>query len=104
MFVELESSGDSPHAIASNLNGELAAAVENGTIPRTVAELLAVDLFGWAISSTAARGRQARVDCTVIRFTVDQGVARSEALYLDGSSAEEEGTDTPCLHGAEPGE
>jgi hypothetical protein len=83
ILVALESTGDSPHAIASNLNGKIAAAIENGSIPRRIANLLAVDLFGWAISSTGMRERSAKIDCTVIRFGIEQGVATSEALYFD---------------------
>jgi hypothetical protein len=84
IHIDVNSTGHSPHEIASNLNGQFGLVMENGKISRKNLDLLASDVLGWAISSAAARKRHAALDCGIIRTTITKGVMTSETIYVDG--------------------
>jgi uncharacterized protein involved in outer membrane biogenesis len=82
--VDLSSQGQSAAEMAGNLNGVIELGMENIKMPRRTAELLTVDLFGWALSSTFGRARQTKLDCGIAKLKVDKGQLVSEIFFLDG--------------------
>jgi len=82
--VDLSSQGQSAAEMAENLNGVIELGMENIKMPRRTAELLTVDLFGWALSSTFGRARQTKLDCGIAKLKVDKGRLVSEIFFLDG--------------------
>ncbi len=79
--ISLGSSGDSPHQLASNLQGEFYAAVRNGKISQSKLRLLFVDVIGWAADLKEQRYDQ--MNCGVADFGVQQGVVTTDALFMD---------------------
>jgi hypothetical protein len=90
--VDLQSRGHSTHELASNLQGHLRMTAENGRVPRRYFDLADSDLLGWFVSKTAPFQREVRLDCGILSLAVNQGVATSEALLIDGPDTTMTGT------------
>ena len=84
--IDLSTYGQSKADMAANLNGIVEIGMEEMALPRTVVDLLGVDLFGWVLSSTLGRGHKVKLDCGIVRFKAEQGLLTSELLFLDGQS------------------
>jgi hypothetical protein len=84
LFVDLLSHGDSPHELASNLNGRVGLAVENAQIQRRLVDLLAVDLFGWTIHSVIDKDRYVPLNCMILRTTATNGTLAIDELFTKG--------------------
>ena len=82
--LDVTSSGESAHELASSLNGVINIEFEDFRIPAVYADLLAVDLFGWVLSNTVSRGKYNNVNCVVMQFTANDGEIKSKLLLADG--------------------
>ncbi|MBW1852650.1 MAG: AsmA family protein, partial [Deltaproteobacteria bacterium] len=81
LAVDLKGVGSSLHEIMSSLNGEIGYAIENGKIKRDV-EMLTGDAIDLVTALPRIRGYQ-DLNCLTMRFIFDQGIGRSEILFLD---------------------
>ena len=64
------------------LDGNLALALEDAVIAGAAYDLLATDLLAW-IYSGAAGEESTAVDCTMAHFVFNDGVAKTEDLYIE---------------------
>jgi hypothetical protein len=76
--------GEDPQTLIGNLNGSVALALEDAVIEGAAYDLLATDLLAW-IYSGALNEKSTRLDCTMAKFQLRQGVATSDSLYIESS-------------------
>ena len=84
VHLNLTTLGVSPHDMAVNLSGTASLGLENAKIPNKYVELLSADVFGWVLSKSITREPYSNLNCVVMAFNVDGGVAKSEMLIADG--------------------
>ena len=84
IHVDISGHGKSAHELASSLSGEVSFGLENARLPREWVELLSVDVLGWALRTTTRSDSYARIDCVMVGFDVEQGVAESNMMVADG--------------------
>ncbi|MGB7931512.1 MAG: AsmA family protein [Gammaproteobacteria bacterium] len=92
LHVDVSAGGDSPHDLASSLDGTFGFGLENARVPRRYIEFLAVDVFGWAFNTATRRDPYANLDCVMAGFDIRDGVATSNLLAADGPSLAVAGT------------
>jgi uncharacterized protein involved in outer membrane biogenesis len=80
--LDLKGRGDSPHAIASTLDGRVEVFSEGGEINNRTLKIFAVGL-GSILGPLFGGKSDAQVNCIVARFDLKQGVAKSRALLFD---------------------
>jgi uncharacterized protein involved in outer membrane biogenesis len=90
--VDVSAGGDSPHELASSLDGKFSFGLENARVPRKYVEFLAIDVFGWVINTATRRDPYANLDCVMAAFDINDGVATSNLLAADGPSLSIAGT------------
>jgi hypothetical protein len=95
MAVDLRSVGNSPHEIASSLNGEFGIAIENGKIKRDV-EMITADAIDMLTVLPKIRTYQ-DLNCLVMRFTFVEGIGQSEIMFLDTPNVRTHGVATVDL-------
>jgi len=78
----LSAQGTSREEIVGNLDGSLALALENAVIAGAAYDVLATDFLAW-IYSGAATEKSTKIDCTMGKFQLLDGVARSDSLYIE---------------------
>ncbi len=100
VYMDIDSSGSSPHELAANLNGSINMILENGRVPRHIIDLLAVDLLGWSVSRSIRKETYAIINCGIVSLQVDNGLVQSKAFLMDSSRLELKGGGTVDL-GAE---
>ena len=83
ILLDLTSSGQSAHQLASSLNGRINIEFENARIPKLYADYLSVDVFGWALSTSTGE-KYVNLNCVVADFTADKGELKSKVLLADG--------------------
>ncbi len=83
MRVNLTGTGNSLRAIMARLNGETTLAIGKGTVDGAYADVLAVDVLRQLAPWTDEKDTD--MQCLVSRFSVADGMARSEALLFDTS-------------------
>ena len=86
LFIDLNSQGRSPHELASHLDGKVELIAENAIVLQRHIDLLLVDLVGWALTSTAKSLERTSIDCTIVRFSIENGLLESNALFATGPS------------------
>jgi uncharacterized protein involved in outer membrane biogenesis len=79
---DLKGSGDSPHAIASTLDGHAEVFSEGGEIHNRTLKIFAVGL-GSILGPLFGGKSDAKINCMVARFDLKQGVAKSNAILFD---------------------
>ncbi len=84
VHIDITASGDSPHEMASSLNGTISLGFENAKIPNKYIQFLSVDVLGWAVSSTFKKRKYADLNCVVAKFEADKGKVQSTVLIADG--------------------
>lgn len=84
--IDLSTNGQSHADMAANLNGIIEIGMEDMAMPKTIIDLLGVDLFGWVLSSTLGRENKLKLDCGIMRLKAEQGLLTTELLFLDGQS------------------
>jgi uncharacterized protein involved in outer membrane biogenesis len=77
-------SGTDIPALIASLNGSLAIALEDTTIQGAAYDVLATDLLAW-IYSGAALQDSTHLDCTMARFDIRDGVARTDSIYVESA-------------------
>ncbi|UCD56077.1 MAG: AsmA family protein, partial [Candidatus Hydrogenedentota bacterium] len=89
--ADLQSTGTTPRELASALNGDFASAIEGGKI-RRIANLLASDALdlvttipAMTVPDLPVPGMQeyADLNCMAFRFIFEDGVGKSEVIFLD---------------------
>jgi len=88
----LQGLGESPHELASSLNGLVYLALENARIPQRYVNYLSADVFGWVMDSTLKQDAYADLDCVLARFDVQNGTVTSKVLIADGPRLAVEGS------------
>jgi uncharacterized protein involved in outer membrane biogenesis len=83
ILLDLTSSGQSAHQLASSLNGRINIEFENARIPKLYADYLSVDVFGWALSTSTGE-KYVNLNCVVADFTAVEGELKSKVLLADG--------------------
>jgi hypothetical protein len=68
--------------LLASTNGSVSLALEHATFEGAAYDLLATDLLGWLFSG-ASRERLTRIDCSMARFSLRDGVASSDSLYME---------------------
>jgi hypothetical protein len=84
LHLDVSANGDSPHELASSLDGKLGFGLENARVPRKYIDYLAVDVFGWAFNMAMRRDPYANLDCVMAAFDIRDGIATSNLLAADG--------------------
>ncbi len=80
----LSAMGTTGEALLASLDGNMAMALEDAEIQGAAYDVLATDLLGWFYSG-AVLEKSTRIDCTMAKFLVDDGVASSDSLYIETS-------------------
>lgn len=78
----LTARGTQREELISSMNGSLALALDDAVIQGAAYDLLATNTLEW-IYSGAALDDSTEIDCTMASFTIVDGVATTEDLYLD---------------------
>jgi uncharacterized protein involved in outer membrane biogenesis len=82
MVVNVQAEGDTPHALAKSLHGEVDLAIQRGHIRSRAFAFTALDLGSWLFAKSTRRG-YSELNCFVLRFDVVDGIADTETLFLD---------------------
>ena len=85
LVLDLDTKGNSPAAMASNLNGAIEFGMEEIEAPKEKFDLLTKNLFGWVVSSTVFR-RRTRLDCGIVIFEANKGQLASKLVFFDGTN------------------
>lgn len=80
--IRLAATGDSVHALAASLDGDLYITTRHGKVRRGLLDLLFLDIVGWS-ASHIKREAYADVTCGVIDFSAKQGILSTNAFFLD---------------------
>jgi len=81
LVVDLQSAGNSFREIATAIGGEIGMAIEKGKIKRAV-EFMGADAVG-LLSAIRSRGEYKDLNCMVLRFIFEEGIGKSEIIYID---------------------
>ena len=84
ILLDITGRGQSAHELASSLDGRINIEFENARIPKRYIDILSVDVFGWALSSSGAGQQYANLNCVVGDFTAVRGDIKSKILLADG--------------------
>ena len=80
--IRLAAAGNSLHAMAASLDGDLYITTRHGKVRRSLLDLLFVDIVGWSVSHIR-RDAYADVICGVVDFSAKQGILSTNAFFLD---------------------
>jgi len=80
--ISLSAQGQSPHQLASSLNGSLYVTITNGKLRRSFTDLLFVDIVGWTATHLTDR-KYLEMRCGVADFTAAQGVIKTNGFFID---------------------
>jgi len=81
LVADLQSSGNSPREIANALGGEIGLAIEKGKIKRAV-EFMGADAVD-LLSAIRSQGEYKDLNCMALRFIFEEGIGKSEIIYID---------------------
>ena len=84
LLLDVSSKGHSAHALASNLSGSLRFELEEASIPSQYIEFLSVDVLGWVVRQSRLKEVYTRLDCILMDFDIEQGLASSQLLLAGG--------------------
>jgi len=84
ILLDITGHGQSAHDLASSLDGRINIEFENARIPKRYVDILSVNVFGWALSSTGAGQKYVNLNCVVADFTANSGDVKSKVLLADG--------------------
>jgi uncharacterized protein involved in outer membrane biogenesis/peptidoglycan hydrolase-like protein with peptidoglycan-binding domain len=82
LLVDLRASGHSPRALASSLEGEFDMAIERGHVLTSLLDLTTSNPATWLFTESARNG-YSDLNCLILRFDLQDGVAESQTLLLD---------------------
>ncbi len=95
LAVDLKSAGRSPRQIASSLNGDLGIAIENGQV-KQIADLIGADAIDFMAAVPRLRKDQ-KLACFAARFSFEEGIGKSQLIYIDTPSSRSRGAGTVNL-------
>lgn len=78
----VSATGATGEALLGDLDGNIAIALEDAEIEGAAYDILATDFLEW-IYSGAALEKSTHVDCTLAGFSINDGVATSDSLYVE---------------------
>jgi uncharacterized protein involved in outer membrane biogenesis len=79
--ISLNSSGKSPHELASNLQGDFYVSITEGKIAQSLTHLLFIDIAGWA--SDQKKERYDNVNCAIADYRIENGIITTDAFFMD---------------------
>jgi uncharacterized protein involved in outer membrane biogenesis len=82
--LDISATGNSAHAMAASLNGDINLEYENAKVPAWLMDYLSVDVFGWVLSTATQRQRYVTLNCVVVEFAATDGQLNSKLLIADG--------------------
>jgi uncharacterized protein involved in outer membrane biogenesis len=86
IYADLHGTGDTPHALASSLDGSLGLAMQNGTIDTALLERVLGPVLQRAnLPGLTLHGGTGDLHCFALRTDVQHGVAELRALELNSS-------------------
>ncbi|MEP1595347.1 MAG: AsmA family protein, partial [Halieaceae bacterium] len=74
--------GTEREQLLSSLSGSLAVALQDAVIEGAAYDVLATSVLEW-IYSGASREKSTNIDCTMAKFNINSGVARSKNLFIE---------------------
>jgi uncharacterized protein involved in outer membrane biogenesis len=95
LFIDLQSTGNSPREIASALNGYMEIAIESGEIKR-IADLMGADAID-LVADARKLGTYQKLNCLVLNFNFKDGIGNSQVIYMDTPSVRSLGEGTVNL-------
>jgi uncharacterized protein involved in outer membrane biogenesis len=81
--VDLKSRGQSPAALAANLDGKIDVVTENARVAKTTMNLVNVDVIGWAISNILSPNKDAIIECGIFIMHFDKGMGTTDLHIID---------------------
>jgi len=78
----LSAQGATGTELLQQLNGNMAFALENATVEGAAYDVLATGILTWLFSG-AALEKSTFLDCTMAQFTLENGVARTDSLFVE---------------------
>lgn len=82
MVVDVTAEGSSPERLASSLNGTIDLALHRGKIRSRALAFTALDLRSWLFAKSTLQG-YSNLHCFILRLKVDEGLAKTETLFLE---------------------
>jgi uncharacterized protein involved in outer membrane biogenesis len=78
----ITASGKTSPELVKTLTGSLAIAMENTVVEGAAYDVLATDLLAW-IYTGASQETSTFIDCTMAKFQIIKGVAKTDSLYIE---------------------
>jgi len=82
LAVDLKASGDSPQELASSLKGDFDLAIERGRVLTSLLRLTTTNPVSFLFTEEARKG-YSNINCLILRFDVQEGLAQSQTVLLD---------------------
>jgi hypothetical protein len=82
LAVDLKAAGQSARALASSLEGEFDLAIERGRIRTSLLRLTTTNPVSWMFTEARRKG-YSELNCLILRFDLEDGVAESETILVD---------------------
>jgi uncharacterized protein involved in outer membrane biogenesis len=82
LVVDLKASGDSPRELASSLEGDFDLAIERGRVLTSLLRLTTTNPVSFLFTEAARKG-YSNINCLILRFDVQEGLAQSQTVLLD---------------------
>jgi uncharacterized protein involved in outer membrane biogenesis len=80
--VDVNTTGNSAHELASAAEGKVFVSMEYGRINYELLDLLFVDVIGWA-ANKMSKDKYKKINCGVADFTINDGVVATRAFLID---------------------
>jgi len=80
-IIRLRTSGHSPQEFLTNLYGNVAFAMENGSINASISDVLLADLSGF-VEALLERGKTAALHCLIVHAPIENGIAHLTTMLL----------------------
>jgi uncharacterized protein involved in outer membrane biogenesis len=82
LSVDLKAAGQSPRSLASSLRGDLDLAVQRGRVYTNQLRLTTTNPISWLFTDAARKG-YSDMNCLILRFKFQDGLADSQSILLD---------------------
>ena len=81
LLVDLRAEGHTPRALASTMDGEFDMAIERGRVLTSLLDLTTTNPATWLFTQSTRRG-YSDLNCMIVRFDLEGGMAESQTLVL----------------------
>jgi len=81
--VDLNSRGQSPAALAANLDGKIDVVTENARVAKTAMNLVNVDVIGWTISNILSPDQDVDIACGIFMMHFSKGIGTTDLHIID---------------------